>query len=351
MTEKDGEMPTKSSILLYQTEDGRQRIEVRLENETVWLNQRLLSELFQKDVRTINEHIKNIYDEGELTPEATIRKFRIVQTEGGRQVSRTVDFYNLDVIIAVGYRVHSHRGTQFRQWATERLREFIVKGFTLDDERLSESDGIKYFDELLERIRAIRASEKRFYQKIRDIYTLSADYDTGHNLTKEFFATVQNKILYAVTGMTAAELIHSRADAIKPNMGLTTWKGVGRKRQLTKHDTEIAKNYLYEEEMRTLELLVNQYLDFAELQARQHKIMYMADWKKKLDAFLELNDQNILSNAGRISSEMALELAHTQYELFSNERNLIEANKADEELREAVKKLTSKERIEGDENG
>ncbi|MGB8216262.1 MAG: virulence RhuM family protein [Candidatus Methanoperedens sp.] len=351
MTEKDSNMPTKSSILLYQTEDGRQRIEVRLENETVWLNQRLLSELFQKDVRTINEHIKNIYDEGELTPEATIRKFRIVQTEGGRQVSRTVDFYNLDVIIAVGYRVHSHRGTQFRQWATERLREFIVKGFTLDDERLSESDGIKYFDELLERIRAIRASEKRFYQKIRDIYTLSADYDKGHNLTKEFFATVQNKILYAVTGMTAAELIHSRADAGKPNMGLTTWKGVGHKRQLTKQDTEIAKNYLYEEEMRTLELLVNQYLDFAELQARQHKIMYMADWKKKLDAFLELNDQDILSNAGRISSEMAVELAHAQYELYSNERNLIEANKADEELREAIKKLTSKEIIEGDENG
>ncbi len=343
MTEKDSEMPTKSSILLYQTEDGRQRIEVRLENETVWLNQRLLSELFQKDVRTINEHIKNIYDEGELTPEATIRKFRIVQTEGGRQVSRTVDFYNLDVIIAVGYRVHSHRGTQFRQWATEHLREFIVKGFTLDDERLSESDGIKYFDELLERIRAIRASEKRFYQKIRDIYTLSADYDPGHNLTKEFFATVQNKILYAVTGMTAAELIHSRADASKPNMGLTTWKGVGRKRQLAKQDTEIAKNYLYEEEMRTLELLVNQYLDFAELQARQHKIMYMADWKKKLDAFLELNDQDILSNAGRISSEMAVELAHAQYELFANERNLIEANKADEELHDAIKKLTSKE--------
>ena len=222
MMAEDYDIPTKSSILLYQTGDGKQRIEVRLENETVWLSQRLLAELFHKDVRTINEHIKNMYIESELLPEATIRKFRIVQTEGNRQVSRIVDFYNLDIIIAVGYRVRSHRGTQFRQWATEHLREYIVKGFTLDDERLSEPDGIEYFDELLDRIRAIRASEKRFYQKIRDIYALSADYDPRHNLSKEFFATVQNKILYAVTGMTAAELVHSRADASKPNMGLTT---------------------------------------------------------------------------------------------------------------------------------
>jgi hypothetical protein len=345
-------IPTKSRILLYQTEDGRQRIEVRLENETVWLSQRLLAELFQKDVRTINEHIKNIYDEGELLPESTIRKFRIVQTEGNRQVSRTVDFYNLDVIIAVGYRVRSHRGTQFRQWATEHLREYIVKGFTLDDERLSEPGGIEYFDELLDRIRAIRASEKRFYQKIRDIYALSADYNSRHHLSKEFFATVQNKILYAVTGMTAAEIIHSRADAGKPNMGLTTWKGAGRRRQLTKQDTEIAKNYLNKEEISTLELLVNQYLDFAELQARQHKIMYMANWKTKLNAFLELNDQDILSNAGRISSEMARELAHTEYDMFSNKRHMIESNKTDEELREAVKKITGKETIdEGNQNG
>ncbi len=287
---EDYDMPTKSSILLYQTEDGRQRIEVRLENETVWLSQRLLAELFQKDVRTINEHIKNIYGESELLPESTIRKFRIVQTEGNRQVARTVDFYNLDVIISVGYRVRSHRGTQFRQWATEHLKEYIIKGFTLDDERLSEPGGIEYFDELLDRIRAIRASEKRFYQKIRDIYVLSADYDSRHHLSKEFFATVQNKILYAVTGMTAAEIIHSRADAGKHNMGLTIWKGAGRRRQLTKQDMEISKNYLNKEEISTLELLVNQYLDFAELQARQHKIMYMVNWKTKLNAFLELND-------------------------------------------------------------
>lgn len=349
---EDYDIPTKSNILLYQTEDGRQRIEVHLEDETVWLSQRLLAELFQKDVRTINEHIKNIYDECELLPGSTIRKYRIVQTEGNRQVSRTVDFYNLDVIIAVGYRVRSHRGTQFRQWATEHLREYIVKGFTLDDERLSESGGIEYFDELLDRIRAIRASEKRFYQKIRDIYALSADYNSQHHLSKEFFATVQNKILYAVTGMTAAEIIHSRADASKPNMGLTTWKGAGHRRQLTKQDTEIAKNYLNKEEISTLELLVNQYLDFAELQARQHKIMYMENWKAKLDAFMELNDQDILSNAGRISSEMARELAHVEYDVFSNKRHQIEANKADEELREAVNKLTGKETIdEGNQNG
>ena len=343
MMAEDYDMPTKSSILLYQTGDGRQRIEVRLENETVWLSQRLLAELFHKDVRTINEHIKNIYGEGELLPEATIRKFRIVQTEGKRRVSRTVDFYDLDVIIAVGYRVRSHRGTQFRQWATERLREYIVKGFTLDDERLSEPNGIEYFDELLDRIRVIRASEKRFYQKIRDIYALSADYDPGYHLSKEFFATVQNKILYAVTGMTAAEIIHSRADASKPNMGLTTWKGAGRRRQLTKQDTEIAKNYMNKEEISTLELLVNQYLDFAELQARQHKIMYMANWKTKLNAFLELNDRNILSNTGRISSEIAKELVHVEYDVFSNKRHMIEANKADEELRKTVEKLTGKE--------
>jgi len=343
MMAEDYDMPAKSSILLYQTGGGKQRIEVRLENETVWLSQRLLAEFFHKDVRTINEHIKNIYDEGELLPEATIRKFRIVQTEGKRQVSRTVDFYDLDVIIAVGYRVRSHRGTQFRQWATENLREYIVKGFTLDDERLSEPNGIEYFDELLDRIRVIRASEKRFYQKIRDIYALSADYDPVYHLSKEFFATVQNKILYAVTGMTAAEIIHSRADASKPNMGLTTWKGAGRRRQFTKQDTEIAKNYLNKEEISILELLVNQYLDFAELQARQHKIMYMANWKTKLDAFLELNDRDILSNAGRISSEIARELVHVEYDVFSNKRHMIEANKADEELRKTVEKLTGKE--------
>ena len=243
-------LPEQGQILLYQTEDGHQRIEVRLQDETVWLSQRLMAELFQVGVNTVNYHIKEIYEDGELMPEATIRKYRIVQTEGRRKVERQIDFYNLDMIIAVGYRVRSHRGTQFRQWATERLREFIIKGFVLDDERLSEPGGIDYFDELLDRIRAIRASEKRFYQKVRDIYTLSADYDPKSPITQDFFATVQNKMLYAATGMTAGELIHSRADSSKPNMGLTTWKGAGRGRQITKQDTGTAKNYLNQEEMK-----------------------------------------------------------------------------------------------------
>ncbi|CEO89321.1 virulence RhuM family protein [Syntrophaceticus schinkii] len=341
---KKGDMlPPKGQILLYQTEDGRQRIEVRLQDETVWLSQRLMAELFQVGVNTVNYHIKEIFADGELMPEATIRKYRIVRTEGKRAVERQIDFYNLDMIIAVGYRVRSHRGTQFRQWATERLREFIIKGFVLDDERLSEPGGIDYFDELLDRIRAIRASEKRFYQKVRDIYTLSADYDPKSPMTLEFFATVQNKMLYAATGMTAAELIYSRADSSKPNMGLTTWKGAGRGRQLTKQDTETAKNYLNQEEMKMLGLLVNQYLDFAELQARQRKVMYMADWKVKLDAFLKLNDRDILTHAGKISAKIAKELAHGEYNKFAKNRQMIEADRADEELRKAVLKLTGGE--------
>ena len=335
---------TSSQILLYKTEDGYSRIEVRLENETVWLSQKLLAELFQKDVRTINEHIKNIYTEGELEPEATIRKFRIVQTEGKRQVSRSIDFYNLDIIIAVGYRIRSYRGTQFRQWATERLREYIVKGFTLDDERLQEPGGLDYFDELLERIRAIRASEKRFYQKIRDIYATSIDYDPTHPMSKEFFATVQNKLHFAITGHTAAELIAERSDATKPYMGLTNWKGSGRRRRFSKADVIVAKNYLNEEELSTLNLIVSQYLEFAELQARGRKPMYMADWKAKLDAFLTLNDQDILTDAGRISAQLAKELADREFEKYQNQQRKIEADIADEKLDRTVKRILQKER-------
>jgi len=346
--EPESNLPAKGQIVLYQTEDGRQRIEVRLEDETVWLSQRLLSDLYQVGVNTINHHIKSIYDDKELLPEATIRQYRIVQTEGGRQVERLVEHYNLEMILAIGYRVRSHRGTQFRQWATERLREFIVKGFVLDDERLSEPGGIDYFDELLERIRAIRASEKRFYHKVRDIYALSADYDAHHPTTQEFFATVQNKMLYAATGKTAAELIDSRADASLPNMGLTTWKGAGHGRALTKADTTIAKNYLNQEEMRTLELLVGQYLDFAELQAKQRKMMYMADWKAKLDGFLRLNDREILTHAGRISKELAEDAAHAQYERFAGNRRMIEADHADEELRQQVRRLTEGDKEDND---
>ncbi len=329
----------KSHFLLYTTEDGSQRIEVRLENESVWLSQKLMADLFQVGVNTINHHVKGIYSEGELTPEATIRRYRIVQAEGKRHVTRMVDFYNLEMIIAIGYRVRSHRGTQFRQWATARLKEYIVKGFTIDDERLAEAGGVDYFDELLDRIRAIRASEKRFYQKVRDIYMLSYDYDPQHPITQEFFATVQNKMLFAATGMTAAELIKSRANAKLPNMGLTTWKGAGRGRALTKADITIAKNYLNRDESQSLELLVGQYLDFAEMRAKERKVMTMKDWISKLDAFLKLNEREVLDHAGSISAEMAKELAHSQYDKFSEHRRFIEADQADEELKQTVRRL------------
>jgi hypothetical protein len=351
MTEHDKNLQIRSLFLLYTTEDGKQRIEVRLENGTVWLSQKLMSELFDVGVNTINHHIKSIFDDGELVPEATIRKYRIVQKEGKRHVTRIVDFYNLEMIIALGYRVRSHRGIQFRQWATERLREYIVKGFMLDDERLAEPGGIDYFDELLERIRAIRSSEKRFYQKIRDIYMLSYDYDPKNPITEEFFSVVQNKMLFAATGMTAAELISSRAKSELPNMGLTTWKGARRGRALTKADTTIAKNYLNEHEMRTLDLLVGQYLDFAEIQARQHKVICMKDWMDKLNRFLWLNDQEILAHAGRISAELAKELAHSEYEKFSVRRRIIETDQADEELRQSIRLLTQCNQKQRDNGG
>jgi hypothetical protein len=330
---------TKGQFLLYQTEDGRQRIEVRLDNGTVWLSQALMAELFQTTVPNINLHIRNIYEVRELSPEGTIKEHLIVRREGTRKVQRTIAFYNLDVILAVGYRVQSHMGVQFRQWATERLKEYIVKGFTLDDERLSKPGGMDYFDELLDRIRAIRTSEKRFYQKIRDIYTLSADYDPQHPMTQEFFKTAQNKLLYAVTGYTAAEIIHKRANASNPNMGLMAWDGSGRGKKLTKSDVEIAKNYLNHEEVKDLELLVSQYLDFAERQARQRKTLYMADWKTKLDAFLQLNDGKILTHAGKISAEMAKDLASTEYVKFDEHRKKEELAHAEEELREILQKV------------
>jgi hypothetical protein len=320
----------RSDILIYQTEDGRTRIQVRLENETVWLTQKLMAELFQKDVRTINEHIRNIYEEGELSPEATIRKFRIVQTEGARQVSRETDFYNLDVIISVGYRVKSHRGTQFRIWATQRLREYIIKGFTLDDERLKEAGGGNYFDELLARIRDIRSSEKVFWRKVLDIYATSIDYDPNTDMSRRFFQVVQNKMHWAAHGHTAAEIIAGRADAQKRNMGLTSWTGV----KPTQADSEIAKNYLTMEELDTLNRIVTLYLDFAELQALDRKPMYMKDWISKLDEFLKVSDREILKHTGKISHEEAIEKARSEYEKFRKqvleeptpgERHFIEA--------------------------
>ncbi len=329
-----------SEFVLYQTEDGQSRVQVRVLDETVWLTQRQLAELFQKTVPTINEHIQNLFEEGELERDPTIRNFRIVGMEGSRQVEREVDHYNLDVIISVGYRVRSHRGTQFRQWATKQLRELIIKGFVLDDERLKEGRnlGRDYFDELLERIRDIRASEQRFYQKICDIYSTSVDYDKAHPLTLEFFKTVQNKLHWAIHGHTAAEIIVERADGTKPNMGLTTWKNAPEGR-IRKADTEIAKNYLTEDEISNLNLIVDQYLSFAELQARQRKPMTMADWKTKLDAFLTLNDRDILTNAGTLSAEDAKEIAASEYKTYLAERRRLEAETTTSDFDEFVDRI------------
>src|SRR3989339_523841 len=292
-----------SSLILYQTEDGRTRIEVRLQDETVWLTQKMMAELFQVAVPTVNEHIKNIIVEGELATGSTIRKFLIVQKEGDREVARSVDFYNLEMIVAVGFRVRSHRGTQFRKWAIDRLNEHLVKGFTMDDERLKQgvNIGSDYFDELLERIRDIRASEKRFYQKVRDIYKLSVDYDPQAEETLEFFSIVQNKLHFAISGKTAAELIYERADAKKPNMGLTSWKGAKVRRQ----DVTVSKNYLNEKEMGGLNRIVTMYLDYAEYQAKRHKQIFMRDWRKKLDVFLKFNEHDILDNQEKVSKEVA----------------------------------------------
>lgn len=314
-------------ILIYQPEDGRTRIHVRLEGESVWLTQGQMVELFQSSKQNISLHIRNIYEEGELDEGATVKEYLTVQTEGAREVQRAIKHYNLDVIIAVGYRVRSHRGTQFRRWATERLREYLVKGFTIDDERLKSTRnlGADYFDELLERIRDIRASEKRFYQKIRDIYALSVDYEPRSEQAQAFFKTVQNKLHWATHGRTAAELIIERANAAKPNMGLTTWKGA----RVRKADVVTAKNYLSEDEVRSLNRIVTMYLDYAEDQAGQHTAMTMADWEGKLNAFLQFNGREILDNAGAISAALARERAEAEYEKF-NERRLADEATHDE---------------------
>ncbi len=336
--------PPEGQILIYR--DGALNLQVRIEGHTVWLSQRLIAELFQVTVPTVNEHLTNIYAEGELSPEATIRKFRIVQREGKRNVSRMVDHYNLDAILAVGYRVRSHRGTQFRQWATARLSELLVKGFTLDDERIKagRTIGEDYFDELLERIRDIRTSERLFYQKITDIYATSIDYDPNAEISKTFFATVQNKLHWAIHGRTAAEIIHERADADKPNMGLTTWKNAPH-RPVRKADVTVAKNYLTEEEIRELNRIVTMYLDYAEDQARRHRPMHMADWIEKLDAFLEFNERNILTHAGKISHELAQECAHTEFARYEEQRRKLEAAQPTsdfDKVVEEVKQLEAK---------
>ncbi len=318
------ETPPSGQVLIYA--DGALNLQVRLDGESVWLSQRLIAALYQIAVPTVNEHLANIYDEEELDPGATIRKFRIVQTEGRREVSRLIDHYNLEAILAVGYRVRSPRGTLFRQWATARLSELLVKGFTLDDERIKagQTIGANYFDELLARIWDIRSSERLFYQKITDIYATSVDYDSSAERTRAFFQTVQNKMHWAAHGHTAAEIVAHRANAAQPNMGLTTWKNAPAG-PVRKGDVAIAKNYLSREELEALNLIVSAYLDFAELQASNRRPMYMADWIAKLDDFLRLSEQDVLSHAGTISHQAATDQAHAAFEQFEQERRRQEA--------------------------
>ncbi len=307
-----------NDILLYEAVDGKKKVEVLFQEENFWLSQKKMAELFVVSTATINEHLKNIFDSNELDKEATIRKFRIVQREGSRDVNREIDFYNLDAIIAVGYRVNSQQATQFRIWATQTLKEFIIKGFVLDDERLKQGQRFSkdYFNELLERIREIRASERRFYQKITDIYAqCSIDYDANAEQTRTFYQTVQNKLEWAITGKTAAELIVERANAEKPNMGLQTWKNAP-DGKILKTDVTVAKNYLIEAEIKELERIVSMYLDYAENQAARQIPMKMTDWIQKLDAFLQFNEYEILKDAGKVSSKVASELAAQEYNKF-----------------------------------
>ena len=308
----------KGDLIFYRAPDGAVRAEVRYDGNTFWLSQRQMAELFGVEVQTVIHHLKEVFASGELSEAATTRKFRVVRMEGSREVSREIAHYALDAIISVGYRVNSLQATRFRIWATATLREFIIKGFVLDDERLKLNTrfGPDYFDELLERIREIRASERRFYLKITDIYEqCSIDYDKDAELTQTFFKTVQNKLHWAITGKTAAEIIAERADASKPAMGLTTWKNAPEGKVL-KRDIAVAKNYLAESEIKELERIVSMYLDYAENQAARQIPMKMADWVQKLDAFLSFNEYQVLTNAGSVSAAVARRLAEEQYAQF-----------------------------------
>jgi len=332
-------MEPNSQIIIYQSGSGETKLEVRLENETVWLTQKLMAELFQTTVPNINTHLKNVFEEGELNPAATIKDFLIVRTEGNREVSRSIEYYNLDAIISVGYRIRSTVATQFRQWATQHIREYIVKGFVLDDERLKNPDQpFDYFEELLRRIQDIRTSERRFYQKITDIYATSVDYDPTEESSILFFKTVQNKMHWAITGKTAAEIIVERADSTMPNMGLTNWRG----NRPRKQDVSVAKNYLNEDELSALNNLTEQYLVFAEGQAMRRIPMYMKDWIEKLHGFLQLNDRNILDNAGTISHQLAVEKAESEYEKYNDiVKNTLESD-FDKVIKDLPKLATKK---------
>ncbi len=336
----------QSEFLLYSSQSGEVKVDVLLQDETVWLTQKALCELFGVAKSTISEHITNIYDSGELEREATVRIFRTVQQEGSRKVAREIDFFNLDAIISLGYRVNSQQATQFRIWATKTLREYIIKGFAMDDERLKQGSdlfGKDYFDELLERIREIRASERRFYQKITDIYAqCSIDYNPKAEITQTFYKTVQNKLHWAITGHTAAEIIKERANANKPHMGLTTWKNAPEGKVL-KTDIAVAKNYLQEKELKDLNRIVTMYLDFAELQAERQNTMKMDDWAGKLDGFLQFNDYKVLKDAGKIAASIAKQLAEQEYQKFRREQDKDFESHFDKEVKRMTKKGKDKQ--------
>ncbi|MBL4637923.1 MAG: virulence RhuM family protein [Proteobacteria bacterium] len=324
-------------ILLFQSADGTARVECRFESDTLWLTQVLIADLYQKGVPTINEHLSNIFSEGEVDRNSTIRKFRIVRQEGTRQVEREIEHYNLEAILAVGYRVRSPQGTQFRQWATQTLQQYLVKGFAMDDERLKNPDNSVYFEQLLARIRDIRSSEKVFWRKICDIYATSLDYDGKAETSQQFFAQVQNKMHWATHGHTAAELIHLRADAQKPSVGLTHFTGD----EPRKADMTVAKNYLSEKELSELNRLVTSYLEFAELQAERGRLMKMADWSRKLDDFLRLSDYELLNHAGSISAIQAKQKAALEYDKF---QRVVDAksSQVDKDFEQAIKRLPKK---------
>lgn len=320
-------------FIMFASGDGKVRVECRFESDTIWLSQATMAELYDKDVRTINEHLINIFSEGELAQNSTIRKFRIVRQEGKRQVSREIDHYNLEAILAVGYRVRSSRGTQFRQWATQTLQEYLIKGFVMDDERLKNppvgSSAVPdYFDEMLERIRDIRASERRVYLRVREIFALAADYQPSLKETTQFFQTIQNKLHFACTRHTAAELIHQRADASLPHMGLTSYRG----EEVNKGDVTVAKNYLTQDEVSELNRVVNMWLDFAEDQARRRQQVFLRDWQDKLDQFLQFNDREVLQGAGKVSKKMADEKAQEEYSQFAEQQRRLKEAEGEKDI-------------------
>ena len=315
----DNSVDKYSQFIFYQGEDGSVKIQVILGDETIWATQNSIAEIFETTKQNVSYHLSNIYSEGELVKGATVKEILTVQREGSRNVSRNIEFYNLDVIISVGYRISSPKATTFRIWATSVLKEYMIKGFALDDERLKQGKqafGKDYFDELLERIREIRASERRFYLKITDIYATAIDYDKNAPITQLFFKTLQNKLEYAITKHIASEIIRSRADSNKPNMGLTTWKNIKKGGKIQKSDVGVAKNYLTEDEISELNILVNMYLDYAELQAKRNRTMTMKDWVEKLDTFLQFNEYDLLKDSGRMRADVAKNFAEKEYDKF-----------------------------------